>query len=348
MRADNRGEGGILALTALALRAADGGRKLHWWILAAGLLGASLFYGDGVITPAISVLSAVEGLKVATPLFDPFVIPLTVALLLALFLFQRRGTALVGGLFGPVMVVWFLVIGVLGLIEIVKQPEILQALNPYYGIALLTARSGQGLRPARRGGAGRDRRRGALRRYGPFRPAADPHRLAELRLSGAAAQLFRPGRAAAASNPGALDNPFYRLAPDWALYPLVALAAAATIIASQAVISGAFSMTRQAVLLGYLPRFEIRHTSEARDRPDLRAQDQSLPAGRGAGAGAGLQELGQSRRGLWHRRHRHDVAHHGARAHLHGRRRRLEQGWRRACSSASSSPSISRSSAPIS
>ncbi|MBU6508393.1 MAG: KUP/HAK/KT family potassium transporter, partial [Alphaproteobacteria bacterium] len=137
MRADNRGEGGILALTALALRAAIGRPKLRWWILAAGLLGASLFYGDGVITPAISVLSAVEGLKVATPLFDPYVIPITLLLLLGLFAVQRRGTGMVGGLFGPILVVWFVVIGALGLVEIVRQPGILWALDPLYGIELL-------------------------------------------------------------------------------------------------------------------------------------------------------------------------------------------------------------------
>ena len=138
MRADNRGEGGILALTALALRARDGKGRLRRWVLAAGLLGAALFYGDGVITPAISVLSAVEGLKVATPFFDSYVLPITVVLLLALFMMQRHGTGLVGGCFGPVMAVWFVTIGGLGLVEIVHQPEILKALNPYYGVALLT------------------------------------------------------------------------------------------------------------------------------------------------------------------------------------------------------------------
>ena len=195
LRADNRGEGGILALTALALRASDGKGRLHWWILAAGLLGASLFYGDGVITPAISVLSAVEGLKVATPFFDPYVIPITVALLLMLFLFQRRGTALVGGFFGPVMVIWFLTIGVLGLIEIVRQPE-----HPESDQSLLRhcpahRRSGQGLRAARGGGAGGDGGRSALRRPRTFRPSPHPHGLAQLRLPGAAPQLFRPGGA---------------------------------------------------------------------------------------------------------------------------------------------------------
>ena len=139
LRADNRGEGGILALTAQALRASDGTGRMRWWILAAGLLGASLFYGDGVITPAISVLSAVEGLKVATPLFDPYVLPITIALLVMLFMVQWHGTGLVGGCFGPVMTVWFLTIGVLGAIQVVQQPAILKAINPYYGIALLYA-----------------------------------------------------------------------------------------------------------------------------------------------------------------------------------------------------------------
>src|SRR5260370_1002444 len=139
MRTDNRGEGGILALTALALRTTSRTGRRHRWILGAGLIGAALFYGDGVITPAISVLSAVEGLKVATPVFEPYILPITLILLLALFLVQRRGTGMVGGFFGPIMALWFAVIGLLGAIEIVKQPGILWALNPMYGINLLTA-----------------------------------------------------------------------------------------------------------------------------------------------------------------------------------------------------------------
>ncbi len=262
LRADNRGEGGILALPALALRASDGGGRLRWWILAAGLLGASLFYGDGVITPAISVLSAVEGLKVATPLFDPYVIPITVALLLMLFLFQRRGTALVGRFFGPVMVLWFLTIGLLGLIEIVQQPQILMAINPYYGIALLTADPVKGFTLL---GAvvlvvtGAEALYADLGHFG-----RRPIRMAWLSFVFPALLLNYFGQGALLlKSPDALENPFYRLAPDWALIPFVILAGAATIIASQAVITGAFSMTRQAVLLGYLPRFAIRHTSES-------------------------------------------------------------------------------------
>ncbi len=261
MRADNRGEGGVLALTALALRVPRAGTKLHWWILAAGLLGAALFYGDGVITPAISVLSAVEGLKIATPFFDPFVIPLTLAILIGLFLLQRRGTGRVGGFFGPVMALWFFTIGLLGTIEIVKEPEILLAVNPNYGLHLL-------LRDPVRGfallGAVVLAVTGAEALYidmGHF--GKRPIRLAWLYFVFPALLLNYFGQGALVLHEhGALQNPFYRLVPAWGLYPMVVLAAMATVIASQAVISGAFSMTRQAVLLGYLPRFEIRHTSE--------------------------------------------------------------------------------------
>ena len=261
MRADNRGEGGILALMAVALRVPRAGTRFHWWILAAGLLGAALFYGDGVITPAISVLSAVEGLQVATPFFDPYVIPLTLLLLLGLFLMQRRGTAMVGGFFGPVMLLWFSVIGLLGLIEIARQPDILLALNPYYGIHLL-------MRAPLRGfallGAVVLAVTGAEALYadmGHF--GKRPIRFVWLGFVFPALLLNYFGQGGLLLHEhGALENPFYKLVPDWGLYPMVILAAAATVIASQAVISGAFSMTRQAVLLGYLPRFEIRHTSE--------------------------------------------------------------------------------------
>jgi KUP system potassium uptake protein len=261
MRADNRGEGGILALTALALRVPRAGTRFHWWILAGGLLGAALFYGDGVITPAISVLSAVEGLKVATPFFDPFVIPLTLAILIALFVMQSRGTAWMGGYFGPVTAVWFLAIGLLGAIEIVKEPDILLALNPWYGLRLL-------LKDPLRGfallGAVVLAVTGAEALYadmGHF--GKRPIRMAWLSFVFPALLLNYFGQGALLlHNHDALENPFYFLVPDWGLYPMVALATMATVIASQAVISGAFSMTRQAVLLGYLPRFEIKHTSE--------------------------------------------------------------------------------------
>jgi KUP system potassium uptake protein len=260
MRADNRGEGGLLALTALVLRTSNRTQKRYLWIMAAGLVGAALFYGDGVITPAISVLSAVEGLKVATPFFEPYVIPISLVLLTALFIVQRRGTAAIGGLFGPVMLVWFAVLASLGIWNIAGEPHILLALNPSYGLALLVRHPWHGFLTlgavflavtgaealyADMGHFGRN----ALRRawLGLVFPAL------LLNYFGQGALLLR--------DPAALENPFYRLVPNWGLYPLVALSSIATIIASQAVISGAFSLSRQAVQLGYLPRLEVRHTS---------------------------------------------------------------------------------------
>src|SRR6266446_83804 len=261
MRADNRGEGGLLALTALVLRTARRTQKRYTMIMAAGLVGAALFYGDGVITPAISVLSAVEGLKVATPFFDPYVIPISLVLLTGLFLMQSRGTASVGSLFGPVMLVWFVVLALLGLWGISQQPHILFALNPLYGIALLSDAPWQGFVML---GAVFLAVTGAETLYadmGHFGRTA--LRTAWLRLVFPALVLNYFGQGALLlGDPSALEHPFYRLAPEWGLYPLVALASIATIIASQAVISGAFSITRQAIQLGYLPRLEVRHTSE--------------------------------------------------------------------------------------
>ncbi|HKF72746.1 MAG TPA: potassium transporter Kup [Stellaceae bacterium] len=261
MRADNRGAGGTLALTALALRSASRRGRRHKLILAAGLVGASLFFGDGVITPAISVLSAVEGLKVATPLFEPYVIPITLVLLLALFLVQRRGTAMVGGFFGPVMALWFAVIASLGLVQIVRQPEILLALNPLYGVEFLLADPLRGfviLGAVVLAVTGAEALYADMGHFG-----REPIRRAWLYLVFPALILNYFGQGALLLRaPEALDNPFFRLVPHWGLYALVVLASAATIIASQAVISGAFSMTQQAVQLGYLPRLQVRHTSE--------------------------------------------------------------------------------------
>jgi KUP system potassium uptake protein len=262
MRADNRGEGGILALTALALRSAASGTRMHWWILAAGLLGAALFYGDGVITPAISVLSAIEGLEVAAPALGSYVIPLTLAILLVLFLMQYRGTARVGGLFGPIMVAWFLIIGLLGAAEIVQRPDILLALNPYYGVQLLALEPAKG---AALLGAVVLAVTGVEALYadmGHFGKRSIRYTWLGFVFPALLLNYFGQG-ALLLHDPELRDNPFYHLVPDWGLLPMVVLASVATVIASQAVISGAFSMTRQAVLLGYMPRFEIRHTSES-------------------------------------------------------------------------------------
>jgi KUP system potassium uptake protein len=260
MRADNRGEGGLLALTALVLRSTSSPGRRYFWIMAAGMVGAALFYGDGAITPAISVLSAVEGLKMATPLFEPYIVPISLVLLIGLFLVQRRGTAAIGRPFGPVMLVWFTVLGLLGVWGIVQHPRILLALDPTRAIALLFGAPWRGFVML---GSVFLAVTGAEALYadvGHFGRTAI--RTAWLKLVFPALLLNYFGQGALLlGNPGALDHPFYRLAPEWAFYPLVALATAATIIASQAVISGAFSMTRQAIQLGYLPRLEVRHTS---------------------------------------------------------------------------------------
>ncbi|HKS88311.1 MAG TPA: KUP/HAK/KT family potassium transporter, partial [Stellaceae bacterium] len=261
MRADNRGEGGLLALTALVLRTATRGQRRYLWIMVAGLVGAALFYGDGVITPAISVLSAVEGLKVATPLFEPYVIPISLVLLTGLFLAQRRGTAAMGGLFGPVMLVWFGVLALLGVRGISAEPRILLAIDPLYGIDVLIAAPWRGFLLL---GAVFLAVTGAEALYadmGHFGRGALRRAWLAIVLPALLLNYFGQG-ALLLHNPAAVENPFYRLAPGWALIPLVILASFATIIASQAVISGAFSITRQAIQLGYLPRLEVRHTSE--------------------------------------------------------------------------------------
>lgn len=261
MRADNNGEGGLLALTALVLRTIGEMDRRRYWVMAAGLVGAALFYGDGIITPAISVLSAVEGLNVATPLFQPYVVPISLGLLIALFAIQRRGTAAVGGLFGPLMLIWFSVLGLLGVINIVENPHILSALNPMYGIKLVIGAPWRGF--AMIGAVflavtGTETLYADMGHFG-----RNPLRWTWLYFVFPALLLNYFGQGGLLlSNPAAVDNPFFRTVPAWGLYPLVALASVATIIASQAVISGAFSITRQAVQLGYLPRLRIRHTSE--------------------------------------------------------------------------------------
>ena len=258
LRADNRGEGGILALSTLAQRALSArGRRT---VLVLAMIGAALFYGDGLITPAISVLSAIEGLKVATPLFEPYVVPFALVILTVMFLMQSRGTGNIGLLFGPVMCLWFIVLGVLGLVQILDAPHILRALDPSYALALFGAH--QWLAFVTLGAVflavtGAEALYADMGHFGRL-----PIRIAwfGLVLPGLLLNYFGQG-ALLLADPGTASNPFYMLAPAWALYPMVVLATWATVIASQAVISGVFSISGQAVQLGYLPRLTVRHTS---------------------------------------------------------------------------------------
>lgn len=261
MRANNKGEGGIIALMTLALQKGDPASWQQKLLITLGLCGAALFYGDGVITPAISVLSAVEGLELITPAFKPYILPITLAIVIGLFLFQRRGTASVGALFGPVMVLWFAVLAVLGGIAIVEHPAVLAALNPLYGFHFLLGNSALGFFSL---GAVVLCITGAEALYadmGHF--GARPIQYAWLAyvLPSLVINYFGQG-ALLLSDPATIENPFYLLAPDWALYPLVTLSTIATVIASQAVITGAFSITQQAIQLGYTPRLEVQHTSD--------------------------------------------------------------------------------------
>ncbi|MCV9917221.1 potassium transporter Kup [Pseudomonas sp. BT-42-2] len=260
LRADNQGEGGIMALTALARRAAAPFPRLSRVLVLLGLFGAALFYGDSMITPAISVLSAVEGLQLAFDGIDHWVVPLAVIVLVGLFLIQKHGTARIGILFGPVMVLWFVVLGALGIHGIVQRPEVLLALNPAWAVQFFVVHPGMGVAIL---GAVVLALTGAEALYadmGHFgrKPIARAWFL--LVLPGLVLNYFGQG-ALILDNPEAVRNPFYLLAPSWALLPMVALSTLATIIASQAVISGAFSLTRQAIQLGYVPRMFIQHTS---------------------------------------------------------------------------------------
>jgi len=230
-------------------------------IFAAGILGLALFFGDGVLTPSISVLSAVEGLKIATPALEPYIVPLALALLIVLFMLQRRGTGRVGGFFGPIIILWFGTLGVLGLLHIADSPDILWALNPVYGIRLLVENPWKGfvlLGAVVLAVTGAEALYADMGHFGPT-----PIRRAWLRFVFPALLLNYFGQGAMLlAHPETIENPFFKLAPDWAIYPLIVLASIATVIASQAVISGAFSLTRQAVQLGYLPRMHVQHTSE--------------------------------------------------------------------------------------
>jgi KUP system potassium uptake protein len=257
LRADNRGEGGTLALMALARTAFSRGAGIT---IALGIVGAALFYGDAIITPAISVLSAVEGLKLVEPRFEPFVLPITLAIIAALFLVQNRGTGRVATFFGPITAVWFVAMGVAGAVHIVDDPAVLNALNPWYAGVFMAEHGHAGLIAL---GAVFLAVTGAEALYadlGHF--GRRPIRLAWFVLVLPALALNYLGQGALVlSHPETIENPFFLLVPGWALVPMVILATAATVIASQAVITGAFSLSRQAVQLGLLPRLEIRHTS---------------------------------------------------------------------------------------
>ncbi|CAI3135730.1 Low affinity potassium transport system protein kup [Acinetobacter calcoaceticus] len=264
MRADNNGEGGIMALLALNLRKAKIADNKKIYMIAIGFIGASLFFGDGIITPAISVLSAVEGLSIATDVFDPFIMPIAITIIIALFLVQKHGTAFVGKFFGPITMVWFLSLGLLGLHSVIQTPVVLGMFSPHWaiqfiyhnpvmtffvmGAVVLTVTGGEALYAD-------------MGHFGPI-----PIRLAwfivvlpclVLNYAGQGALLLR--------DPAAIQNPFYLLVPQWALYPMIIMATMATVIASQAVISGVFSLARQAIQLGYLPRLSIKHTSESEE-----------------------------------------------------------------------------------
>jgi KUP system potassium uptake protein len=261
LRADNNGEGGLVAMLALASSSVRDKPKLRRVLLVVGIFGTCLFYGDGVITPAISVLSAVEGLEVVSPTFKRFVIPLTLLILLCLFSVQKRGTGGIGKFFGPITLVWFIAIAILGLYHIVGHPEILWAISPHYavmfiwsqpftafiilGAVVLCVTGGEAL----------------YADMGHF--GKKPIRVAWFSIVMPCLTLNYFGQGALLlAEPEAVKNPFFNMAPDWALIPLVILATAATVIASQALITGAFSVTKQVIQLGYLPRLQILHTSE--------------------------------------------------------------------------------------
>jgi KUP system potassium uptake protein len=257
LRADNKGEGGTLALMALAQNAIG---KATGPLVLLGIISGALFYGDAVITPALSVLSAVEGLKIVTPTFDPYIVPLTVVILIALFAVQSRGTAKVAAFFGPITLIWFIAIAIAGAWHVAADPSILAAINPVHGVRFLASHGLIGMITL---GAVFLAVTGAEALY------ADLGHFGRLPIQAAWAAVVLPALALnylgqgalILADPKAIENPFFLMYPEWALLPMVALATAATVIASQAVITGAYSLTQQAIQLGLLPRFEIRHTS---------------------------------------------------------------------------------------
>lgn len=261
LRADNNGEGGLIAMLALASTAVQDRPALRKLLLVVGVFGTSLFYGDGVITPAISVLSAVEGLEVVSPAFTKGVVPVTLVILLGLFAMQRHGTAGIGKFFGPITIIWFAVIALLGVSQIITHPGILWALNPSYALIFMWANPGVTfiiLGAVVLCVTGAEALYADLGHFGK-----KPIRLAWFSVVMPSLVLNYFGQGALLlNNPEAVKNPFFLMAPDWALLPLVGLATLATVIASQALITGAFSVTKQAIQMGYLPRFRIHHTSE--------------------------------------------------------------------------------------
>jgi KUP system potassium uptake protein len=261
MRASNKGEGGVMALVALAASSVKHKPKLAGFLGLLGVFGASLFYGDGVITPAITVLSAIEGLEIATPVLTPYIVPITVGVVIALFALQRHGTSAVGALFGPVMTIWFLVLGLAGLVHMVREPRIFEALNPFHAYLFLTQhgfRSFVVLGSVFLAVTGAEALYADMGHFGKT-----PIRMAWFMLVGPALTLNYFGQGALLlGDAKAVANPFYHLFPEWALYPMVGLATAASVIASQAVITGTYSMTKQAIQLGFLPRARIMQTSE--------------------------------------------------------------------------------------
>nr|WP_247655511.1 potassium transporter Kup [Hydrogenophaga aromaticivorans] len=260
LRADNAGEGGLIAMLALASQAVKDKPELRKWLLVIGIFGTSLFYGDGVITPAISVLSAVEGLEVVSPAFKQYVVPITLVVLFGLFFVQKRGTGGIGKFFGPITVLWFVSIAVLGVSHIVGHPEILAALSPHHALRFMWQQPGTTfiiLGAVVLCVTGGEALYADLGHFGK-----KPIRVAWFAIVMPCLTLNYFGQGALLlADPEAVKNPFFNMAPDWALLPLVGLATMATVIASQALISGAFSVTKQAVQLGYLPRLNLHHTS---------------------------------------------------------------------------------------
>lgn len=260
LRADNHGEGGILSLSALATPITPSRKSEKWFLLALGIFGAALLYGDGILTPAISVLSAMEGISVATPRLTPFVVPATISILVGLFLIQSRGTAGVGKIFGPVTLLWFVILGVLGVAQIVHFPQVVSAVSPLHAVSFFAREGWHGfviLGSVFLVVTGGEALYADMGHFG-----TRPIRLAwfTVALPGLLLNYFGQG-ALLLEDPATAANPFYMLAPEWALYPMIFLATSAAIIASQAIISGAFSLTMQAVQLGLIPRVRILHTS---------------------------------------------------------------------------------------